>query len=120
MNLESYMQQVYEDAFMQMEETYNLLSWNDEWEDLCASSMVTGRENNRYCGIDYETACEMVKSLVWDYSFRSAFKDEMGCDIVECNEFDPIGFDVDVRLFCLNRLKDRLCKDYVIMTVFGE
>ena len=120
MKLAEYMKQVRKDAMEQMLETYELLSWDDEWADLCASSMVTGRETGRYCGYDFERACEAVKDLVWDFGFQQEFEEEMGCDIVRCNEFDPIGFDVDVRLFCLVRLEDELRDAYMRLVIFGE
>lgn len=120
MKLSDYMEAVWTDAVAQMKETYDLYSWEDEWADLCASSMVTGRETGRYCGMDWETACDAVKDLVWDFGFRREFEAEMGCDIAACNEFDPIGFDSDVRLFCLSRFEDELRDKYMELAIFGE
>lgn len=120
MRIEEYMDKVWEDAIEQMEETYDLLSWEDEWADLCASSTVTGRECGRYCGLDWDTACDLVKDLVWDFAFMREFEMEMGCDILQCNEFDPCGFDSDVRLFCLSTMEGRLRDKYMELVIFGE
>lgn len=120
MKLADYMAKVYEDAEAQMQETFELYGWEDMWSDLCASSVVTGRECGRYDGMGEEQAADCVKDLVFDRGFREAFLTEFGCDIMDDNEYDPCGFDCDVRLFCLWRMRDFLMDRYAQMTMFGE
>lgn len=120
MDLNGYIMKVYEDAEEQMAETYDLLSWDEMWSDLCSSSMVTGRECGRYCGITREEACYFTKDLIWDFDFQAEYRETMGCDIVADNEYDPEGFDVDVRLFCMMLLEGVLRERYAAMAVFDD